>query len=50
VAASPDGRTIQPVFGNLFLGEALPVNGRLRVSDAPGFGMTLADRAMLAEV
>ncbi len=47
VAASPDGKTIQPVFGELFVGEDLPVNGKLKVSTAPGFGMTLADRNML---
>lgn len=50
VAASPDGRSIQPVFGDLFEGEAMPVNGKLRVSDTPGFGMVLADRSSLAPV
>ena len=50
VAASPDGKTIQPVFGELFVGEQLPVNGKLTLSDAPGFGMELADRSMLVEV
>ena len=47
VAASPDGRSIQPVFGKLFVGEDLPVNGKLRVSSRPGFGMELADPGML---
>ena len=47
VAASPDGRSIQPVFGSLFTGEDLPSNGKLKVSNAPGFGMELADRGML---
>ena len=47
VAASPDGRSILPVFGNIFTGETLPSNGRLRLSDAPGFGMAIADRALL---
>ncbi|SFZ86771.1 L-rhamnonate dehydratase [Devosia enhydra] len=47
VAASPDGRAIGPVFGELFTGEDLPRNGLLKVSDAPGFGMELADRDML---
>jgi L-rhamnonate dehydratase len=42
VAASPDGKSIMPVFGDLFEGEAMPVNGKLRISDAPGFGMVLA--------
>jgi L-rhamnonate dehydratase len=50
VAASPDGKSIQPVFGELFVGEELPVNGRLKPSDRPGFGMELADRGMLEEV
>ena len=47
VAASADGRSIRPVFGDLFDGEALPEQGRLKVSGAPGFGMTVADRSML---
>jgi L-rhamnonate dehydratase len=47
VAASPDGRSIRPVFGDLFTGEDLPVSGRLRVSPAPGFGMELAGRETL---
>lgn len=50
VAASPDGKTIQPVFGDLFEGEAMPVNGKLRISDAPGFGMVLAGRDQLEAV
>ena len=47
VAASPDGRTIHPVFGTLFEGEPLPENGRMRLPDRPGFGMELASRADL---
>ncbi len=47
VAASPDGRSILPVFGDLFEGEDLPENGALTVSDAPGFGMQIADRKAL---
>jgi len=50
VAASPDGRTIQPVFGDLFVGEPMPVNGKMTVPDAPGFGMELRDRGMLVAV
>ncbi len=50
VAASPDGKSIKPVFGDLFVGEALPVNGRLKPSPDPGFGMTLRDPGMLIEV
>src|SRR5690606_10685441 len=47
VAASPDGRTIHPVFGTLFEGEPLPEQGRMRLPDRPGFGMELASRADL---
>jgi L-rhamnonate dehydratase len=50
VAASPDGRSVLPVFGKLFEGEALPVNGKLKVSDKPGFGMEIADRGLLKEI
>jgi L-rhamnonate dehydratase len=50
VAASPDGRSILPVFGNLFSGEPLPQNGELKVSEAPGFGMEIADRSRLQPV
>jgi L-rhamnonate dehydratase len=49
VAASPDGQSIQPVFGDLFVGEPLPEKGRIRLGDAPGFGMELRDRSMLVE-
>jgi len=47
VAASPDGRSIRPVFGGIFADEPVPVNGKLKISDAPGFGMTLGDRNKL---
>lgn len=50
VAASPDGQSIQPVFGELFEGEPLPQHGRLKLGTAPGFGMELRDRAMLVEL
>jgi L-rhamnonate dehydratase len=50
VAASPDGKTIMPVFGQLFEGEQMPENGKLRLSDAPGFGMTLASHDSLVLV
>jgi hypothetical protein len=32
------------------VGEPLPEQGRLTLSDAPGFGMELRDRAMLVPV
>jgi L-rhamnonate dehydratase len=50
VAASPDGRSIQPVFGDLFEGEPVPVDGRLKLPDTPGFGMEIRDPAMLVRV
>jgi L-rhamnonate dehydratase len=42
VAASADGMSVVPMFGELFEGEEMPVNGKLTVSSAPGFGMELA--------
>lgn len=50
VAASPDGRSITPVFGDLFDGEQMPENGKLKPSEAPGFGMTISDRSVLEAV
>lgn len=50
VVASADGRSLRPVFGDLFLGEPLPADGRLAVGDAPGFGMTLNPSARLLDV
>jgi L-rhamnonate dehydratase len=50
VAASPDGKTIQPVFGDLFVGEPVPVNGKLKLPIAPGFGMTIRERNVLMPV
>ncbi|MGF6233304.1 L-rhamnonate dehydratase [Inquilinus ginsengisoli] len=47
VANSPDGRSVQPVFGSLFRNEPVPQNGRLDVSDAPGFGLELNPDAPL---
>ena len=50
VAASPNGKSIMPVFGDLFVGEPVPQQGKLKPSTAPGFGMTLRDKAMLVEL
>ncbi|HVY50153.1 MAG TPA: L-rhamnonate dehydratase [Devosia sp.] len=50
VAASPDGKSIMPVFGELFVGEPLPSGGKIKLSDAPGFGMELRDKGMLQPV
>ncbi len=41
VANSADGMTVHPVFGGLFADEPVPTEGRLDVSDRPGFGLTL---------
>jgi L-alanine-DL-glutamate epimerase-like enolase superfamily enzyme len=38
---SPDGRALVPVFGAMFTDERLPEGGRIRLPDAPGFGLTL---------
>jgi L-rhamnonate dehydratase len=35
-----DGRTIRPIF-DAIVGEPLPENGKIRLSDAPGFGVEL---------
>ena len=50
VAASPDGRSIAPVFGGLLAGEPLPEGGKLKLDAAPGFGMQLASRDRLEAV
>lgn len=50
VATSADGRTILPVFGDLFAGEEVPEKGKLRLGDAPGFGMAIRDRDVLEPV
>jgi hypothetical protein len=47
IANSPDGHTIQPVFGDLFLNEPIPEGGKIDVSDEPGFGLILNPKATL---
>lgn len=49
LANSPDGKSVLPVFGDLFLDEPIPVNGYLDVTqlDKPGFGLTLNPAARL---
>ncbi|MCB1970791.1 MAG: L-rhamnonate dehydratase [Geminicoccaceae bacterium] len=49
VTSAPDGRSIRPVFGNLFTGEPTPENGLLKLPDRPGFGMELSSRGMLEQ-
>ena len=46
---SPDGKSVLPVFGNLFLNEPVPENGYLDVSvfDKPGFGLEVNPNAPL---
>ena len=50
VASSADGRSILPVFGDLFDGEDVPKDGKLTLSTNPGFGMTIRDRSVLQEL
>ena len=38
---SADAETVEPVFGGLFEGEVMPVDGKVRPTDEPGFGMKL---------
>ncbi|KAJ3881562.1 MAG: putative racemase [Lentinula lateritia] len=47
IANSPDGKSILPVFGNLFINEPVPHGGSLDVSDEPGFGLTLNPQVTL---
>jgi len=49
IANSPDGKSIQPVFGALFTNEEIPKGGVMHVSqlDAPGFGLELNPQANL---
>ncbi|KAJ5094740.1 enolase C-terminal domain-like protein [Penicillium angulare] len=49
LANSPDGKSVLPVFGNLFLNEPIPTQGYLDVSilDRPGFGLELNPAAPL---
>jgi L-rhamnonate dehydratase len=41
IASDPEGKKVMPCFGNLFLNEPVPVDGKLVMDDRPGFGMTL---------
>lgn len=51
LANSPDGKSVLPVFGNLFLNEPIPTKGYLDVSilDKPGFGLELNPSAPLID-
>jgi L-rhamnonate dehydratase len=41
------GRDVQPIFSSI-TGEPLPENGRIRLSDAPGFGVELNRKCLKA--
>ncbi|KAF2753142.1 enolase C-terminal domain-like protein [Pseudovirgaria hyperparasitica] len=49
LANSPDGKSVLPVFGNLFTNEPIPTKGYLDVSelDKPGFGLEINPQARL---
>ncbi|KAI4256330.1 MAG: hypothetical protein L6R35_007503 [Caloplaca aegaea] len=49
LANSPDGKSVLPVFGDLFVNEPIPSKGYLDVSelDKPGFGLELNPNAKL---
>lgn len=51
LANSPDGKSVMPVFGNLFTNEPIPTNGSLDVSalDKPGFGLEINPEAGLID-
>ncbi|KAF1830297.1 nucleotide-diphospho-sugar transferase [Decorospora gaudefroyi] len=51
LANSPDGKSVLPVFGNLFTNEPIPAKGYLDVKtlDLPGFGLKLNPNAGLID-
>lgn len=51
LANSPDGKSVLPVFGDLFINEPIPTKGYLDVSelDKPGFGLELNPAARLID-
>lgn len=51
LANSPDGQTVLPVFGDLFIDEVIPVNGKLELAklDKPGFGLVVNPAAKLVD-
>ena len=48
---APDGKSVQPVFGNLFSNEPIPYKGYLDISalDKPGFGLEINPAAPLVD-
>jgi L-alanine-DL-glutamate epimerase-like enolase superfamily enzyme len=51
LANSADGKSVDPVFGDLFINEPIPVNGYLDVSqlDKPGFGLEVNPAARIVD-
>lgn len=53
IANSADGKSILPVFGDLFSNEPLPINGRIDQSvldeAGPGFGLVLNEQSQLVK-
>ncbi|KAF2140087.1 uncharacterized protein K452DRAFT_231194 [Aplosporella prunicola CBS 121167] len=51
LANSPDGKSVLPVFGDLFINEPIPTKGYLDVTDLdkPGFGLELNPKARLID-
>ncbi|KAF1349525.1 nucleotide-diphospho-sugar transferase [Lizonia empirigonia] len=51
LANSPDGKSVLPVFGNMFTNEPIPTKGYLDVKDLdlPGFGLELNPNAGLID-
>ena len=46
---SPTGDQLIPLFGDMFTGDPLPVDGAVTITDAPGFGLTLNRAAVQLE-
>ena len=46
---SATGDQLIPLFGDMFTGDPLPVNGVVTLTDAPGFGLTLNRSAVTLE-
>jgi L-rhamnonate dehydratase len=38
---APEADEVVPMFSPLLVGEPVPVNGRMKVPDTPGFGVEL---------
>lgn len=51
LANSPDGQAVHPVFGDLFIDEPIPINGKLEIArlDKPGFGLVVNPMANLID-